>query len=180
MCELALPKCTGHQDCGLALHDFRIGCRSELFGRQSDDNNNNNNNGCTDECRISVLRLTKSALGVNYLYCRCGESSYCNLIQKRLKRCYPQSSSSSQSDMTDCHTIELYCRADANCAQLWSTYRDACGPVVVVNSNNGNDGLCDGKCVDSFDVLSNEIAMQFGTDLLKCRCNSSNNNNYWF
>ena len=147
-CDLSLKKCTVRMTCGLALHDYRISCKQELYGKT--------NTSCSELCQLSIISLANTAEGFDYLNCDCADNTYCNLIRNRTKSCYPEVDPVSKS----CRVTELYCKADPSCVEAWNYFRYLCEQMFV-----GKE--CTKRCNDSLAILTRN---RVGVNVRDCSC----------
>ena len=150
-CDLSLKKCTVRMTCGLALHDYRISCKQELYGKT--------NTSCSELCQLAIISLANTAEGYDYLNCDCADNTYCNLIRNRTKSCYPEVDPVSKS----CRISELYCKADPTCVEAWNYYRYLCDKTFV-----GKE--CTKRCNDSLAIL---MRHRVGVNVRDCSCDQS-------
>jgi growth arrest-specific protein 1 len=152
-CDISLKKCTNKMTCGLALHDYRISCKQELYGRS--------NTSCSEICQLSVISLANTAEGYEYLNCDCADNEYCNLIRERTKSCYPEVDESAKL----CRVSELYCKADSTCLEALNYFNHLCGKTL-----NGKE--CTKRCNNSLSILMRHRA---GVNMKECICDGDTN-----
>ena len=150
-CEISLKKCTVRMTCGLALHDYRISCKQELYGKT--------NTSCSELCQLAIISLSYTAEGYDYLNCDCAENTYCNLIRNRTKSCYPEVDPVAKK----CRISELYCKADPSCVEAWNYYRYLCEQTF-----SGKE--CTKRCNNSLSIL---MRHRVGVNVRDCSCDQN-------
>lgn len=148
-CDISLKKCTVRMTCGLALHDYRISCKEELYGRTNDT--------CSELCQLATISLANTAEGKEYLNCDCADNTYCNLLRNRTKACHPEMEQE-MAKTGSCRISELYCKADPRCVESWNYYRYLCETAFIGKS-------CSSRCNTSLAILSRD-----GVNVRQCEC----------
>ena len=148
-CDISLKKCTVRMTCGLALHDYRISCKEELYGRT--------NETCSELCQLATISLANTIEGNEYLNCDCADNTYCNILRNRTKACYPEMEKE-MAKSRSCRISELYCKADPRCVESWNYYRYLCESTLAGKT-------CSARCNTSLTILARD-----GVNVRDCSC----------
>ncbi|XP_023240254.1 growth arrest-specific protein 1-like [Centruroides sculpturatus] len=165
-CEEVTNKCTATHLCGLVMHSYRISCERERYGLT--DN-------CSEVCRISIVDLSTTLLGFEFLHCDCADDSYCRTVRNRIRSCWnggdDNSSGQRQLAPVDCGVARSTCLSDAVCAEAFQYYTSLCSEMLLGNT-------CNRRCNNSIYMLNKQkLAGQLDTCLCsdgECRRDRSN------
>ncbi|RWS02245.1 Growth arrest-specific protein 1-like protein, partial [Dinothrombium tinctorium] len=149
-CDIALKKCTIRMPCGMALHDYRISCKQELYGLTK---------SCSEHCQLAIVSLATTAEGFEYLYCDCADNEYCKLIRRRTQSCDPRVKNNA-SHRKPCKNAEVFCKANDICNEAYEHYKYICKDAI-----RGIE--CSKRCNNSISILWRQKA---GMDLRNCSC----------
>ncbi|RWS26141.1 growth arrest-specific protein 1-like protein [Leptotrombidium deliense] len=141
--------------CGMALHDYRISCKQELYGLSKH---------CSELCQLAIISLATTSEGFEYLYCDCADNDYCRLIRRRMQSCDPRAHAKNRLDQNShlipCKGAEQYCKSNDQCNEAFTHYMYMC--------KNAIDGVeCSRKCNNSISILWRQKA---GVNLRNCSC----------
>lgn len=155
-CTAALSKCTRQMTCGMALHDYRISCKQELYGSVTN---------CSELCQLAMISLVQTSEGNEYLNCDCGNNDYCRLVRNRTKLCYPRSKTAIREQIQSCKGAELYCKSDSTCSNSHEYYRGHCKNLL-----SGKTRECSRRCNNTINLLYRQ---KYGNFLKNCTCDSN-------
>lgn len=155
-CTAALSKCTRQMTCGMALHDYRISCKQELYGSVTN---------CSELCQLAMISLVQTSEGNEYLNCDCGNNDYCRLVRNRTKLCYPRSKTAIREQIQSCKGAELYCKSDSTCSNSYEYYRGHCKNLL-----SGKTRECSRRCNSTINLLYRQ---KYGNFLKNCTCDSN-------
>lgn len=150
-CTIALGKCTRRMSCGIALHDYRISCKQELYGVSKN---------CSELCQLSIISLASTPEGYDYIHCDCAQNEYCRLTRQRTEPCNPKRNNRQEVDM--CRGAELVCRADTVCNTSYDYYKRHCNDLI-----KGRTRECSRRCNNTVSLLWRQKA---GHSLRNCTC----------
>lgn len=132
--------------CGMALHDYRISCKQELYGVSKN---------CSELCQLAIISLASTPEGYDYLHCDCAKNDYCKLIRNRTQSCNPKRNS--KEPIETCRGAELFCRADPVCNTSYDYYRRSCAELV-----RGKTKECSRRCNNTGNELLYSLSQTFG------------------
>lgn len=150
-CTIALGKCTRRMSCGIALHDYRISCKQELYGVSKN---------CSELCQLSIISLASTPEGYDFIHCDCAQNEYCRLTRQRTEPCNPRKNNRQEVDM--CRGAELVCRADTVCNTSYDYYKRHCNDLI-----KGRTRECSRRCNNTVSLLWRQKA---GHSLRNCTC----------
>ncbi|XP_067131364.1 growth arrest-specific protein 1-like [Centruroides vittatus] len=164
-CEEVTNQCTARHHCGLVMHSYRISCERERYGLT--DN-------CSDVCRISIVDLSTTLLGFQYLHCDCADDPYCRTVRDRMRSCWNERENSIREQElapVGCGVARSTCLKDLVCAEAFRYYTSLCSEML-------RGKTCNRRCNNSIYVLNRQkLAGQLDTCLCsdaECRRDKSN------
>ncbi|XP_023209571.1 growth arrest-specific protein 1-like [Centruroides sculpturatus] len=153
-CDVLLKECTDTLHCGMVLHSYRISCQKERYGLVGN---------CSEICRRSIIDLTTTHEGYDYLHCHCGDDEYCQTIRKRMSSCWDPRAVrvKDPGPPVDCRVAENTCQADPICLEAYRYYRSLC-----VEMFQGIE--CSRRCNNTISILNRQKLASKWED---CACN---------
>lgn len=141
--------CNGHPICNARLQLYRESCHITSY--KSDN--------CSEKCQLSLITLSKTVPGDQYLNCDCATNHFClfnhgialNCINKALRK----------TSFT-CSSVEWICEQDHQCNRSLSAFKKSCSSLSEAKT-------CSDNCKESLSALWNS---SHGFSFQKCLCDS--------
>ncbi|KAK3610249.1 hypothetical protein CHS0354_022313 [Potamilus streckersoni] len=160
-CSTVQNKCASRVGCGMALHNFFIGCHSVIYGETDI---------CTVQCQRALISLlsTEDKVGLAFMNCECDNNEFCNTRKQRVQICTKDVLDAMESvnystTVVSCTLAQWICEADTSCYTALRYYVSHCGQLI--------DGhVCTSRCNNSLDILYRQDK---ATQLISCTCDGS-------
>lgn len=153
-CEEARIKCGLRGGCGLALHNYMLGCADLMSGRITH---------CDEYCKNSLIALTSTEEGHVLMDCRCSDD-YCRETKQRVEVCREEVVvANAHTSVVSCSVAHWICSADTLCSTAISYYERLCRKMFVGKG-------CSYRCNNSISILQRQKA---AAKLETCVCDGT-------
>ena len=158
LCNKARNKCVSRVGCGMALHNYYIGCGSLIHGQT---------NVCTATCQKALISLlsTEDQAGEAFMTCDCDGNQFCISQKLRIDVCSKDVMPAMRSledynTQISCSLAELICSADTSCFKALEYYQRHCRKLW-------SGEKCTARCNNSIAILYRQTKAQ---KLRTCLC----------
>ena len=165
-CEAVKKVCMSRIGCGMALHNFLIGC-GENLGADMET--------CTTGCKRALVSLLSSEddEGLKFINCECSKNdTYCILQKSRIEVCTNDvlpvlDKMNDPTSVLSCTLAKWICEADSSCLEALQYYETLCGSLFLGNK-------CTDRCNNSVAILHDQ---EKAKKLRTCKCDGTENFN---
>lgn len=161
-CDDVQQLCARRIGCGMALQNFFIGCKDNLFGEDT--------SVCSIPCKRALISLLSSEddAGLDFINCNCSGDAYCLARKQSIEVCSKDvldaiSSVDDQTTVVSCTLAKWICEADSSCLTALDFYRSLCGKLFLGKK-------CTERCNNSVTILYQQEKAQ---KLQNCECDGS-------
>lgn len=161
-CESAQKKCVIRVGCGMALHNYFIGCNDVIYG---------NTGVCSASCRRALISLlsTEDRAGLAFVNCDCSGNELCEQQKKSVEMCdnvlEAMETLDNNSTIVSCTLARWICEADTSCFTALRFYRRHCERLF-----DDDKPRCTSRCNNSLSILYRQTKAR---KLRTCYCDGS-------
>lgn len=156
-CDIVKSRCSARVGCGMALHNFFLGCNDLMYGDTTE---------CSVECTRTLISLmsTEDEIGIGFMECDCEGDESCELRKKRVEVCtttvLEAIKTLNDSSVVSCTLARWLCEADSSCLTALNYYITYCESLL--------EGItCTPRCNNSLSILYRQPK---AAKLINCSC----------
>lgn len=156
-CDIVKSKCSSRVGCGMALHNFFLGCNDLLYGDTTE---------CSVQCTRALISLlsTEDNIGVGFTECDCEGDENCEVRKQRIEVCTTSVLEAiktlNDSSVVSCTLARWLCEADSSCLTALTYYINHCESLL--------EGItCTSRCNNSLSILYRQTK---AAKLINCSC----------
>jgi len=153
--------CGSRVGCGMALHNFFLGCDDNLSGIA---------HTCTQRCERALmsLLLSEDNAGLDFINCNCSGNSDCVDQKQKIEVCtrvvlQAIEELEKEDSVVSCTLAKMLCEGDSSCLAALSYYQDHCSSLF-------RGEKCTDKCNNSVSILYQQDEAK---KLQTCKCDGT-------